>query len=91
MKRHPNNMNKTQLKELVFAMSWAALDLAQHLWFTADFLDNKSKKKAYEKATQMAYDITKMPYEKIEKSNIDVSFYGDTGLEKLSSFTERKK
>ena len=83
MKKHPNNMSKEELKELVFAMGWAALDLAQHLDFTIKALDGENKEKALYKATKMAYDITEMPYKKLQpKSNIDISYFGETGLEK---------
>jgi len=83
MERHPNNMSKEELKELVFAMGWAALDLGQHLNFTMEFLDGGNKEKALNKSIMMAYNITKMPYEELPlKSNIDISYFGKNGLEK---------
>ena len=84
MKKHPNNMSKEELKELVFAMVWAALDLGQHLAFTINFLDGENKEKALKKATKMAYDIIEMPYKELPpKSNIDISYFGENGLEKF--------
>ena len=83
MKKHPNNVSKEELKELVFAMGWAALDLGQHLDFTMKFLDGENKEKAFYKAIKMAYEITEMPYKELPpKSNIDISYFGETGLEK---------
>ena len=83
MEKHPNNMSKEELKELVFAMVWAALDLGQHLNFTMKFLDGENKEKALYKAIKMAYEITEMPYKELPpKSYIDISYFGETGLEK---------
>jgi len=84
MERHPNNMSKEELRELVFAMEWAIIDLARYLNYTVRFSDGKNKEKALYKAIKMAYDITDMPYKKLPpKSNIDISYFGENGLEKF--------
>jgi hypothetical protein len=58
-------MDEVQLRELVFAMRWAALDLAQHLDFTNKLLSppadedpiDPRRRKAYEQARDMAYAL----------------------------------
>jgi len=45
------------LRELVFTLSYAALDLAQHLSFTNDMLAEEFRPNAYKQAESMAYAI----------------------------------
>lgn len=82
--KHLNDMDREELRDLVSAMSWAALDLKQHLQFTIDMLKDEYKENAYKKACKMAYDICQMPYQEPKpKSNFDISLFGEDGLTKL--------
>lgn len=88
LKLHPNNMSRDELRELVGAMSYAALDLGQHLKFTNDALKIQYRKEAFHRATQMAYDISYMPYEDElpKQSNFEIAFFGAKGL--ITDFDE---
>lgn len=55
--KHPNNMSKKELRELVSAMGWDALNLAQHLTSANNWLKEEYKEKAYRQAAKMAYEI----------------------------------
>ncbi len=79
---HPNAMLPEELRELVWDMANAALDLAQHLRFTHEMLRDDLKNGAYEKAIRMAYDIVKMPDSDYKKRDprCDVVFFGAEGL-----------
>ena len=79
---HPNCMLPEELRELVWDMANAALDLAQHLSFTHEMLREDLRDGAYEKAIKMAYDIVKMPDGDYKKRDprCDVVFFGAEGL-----------
>ncbi len=79
---HPNEMLPEELRELVWDMANAALDLAQHLSFTHECLRDDLKEGAYVKAIRMAYDIVKMPDSDYKKRDprCDVVFFGAEGL-----------
>lgn len=62
---HPNDMTREQLREVVFAMGWMALDLAQHLNFAnLQFQEGGCKgpedddAESYIAAERMAYAIS---------------------------------
>lgn len=54
--KEPADMTREELLELVFSMSWSALNLAQHLSAT-QHLRVQYRREAYQKAVQMAYDL----------------------------------
>ncbi|MEW6016440.1 MAG: hypothetical protein AB1760_00035 [Pseudomonadota bacterium] len=62
MAKHPNDMNREELRELVSAMGSLALDLAQHLRFSCEVLKPEYQAEAYARATQMAYDLAFYAY-----------------------------
>lgn len=78
--KHPNDMNKEELRDLVRTMSSMALDLAQHLCFTNDCLKVQYRKDAYKRAEQMAYQLTyAWEYEQPE-GNMDIAIFNSNGL-----------
>jgi len=82
--KHPNNMTKEELRELISDMSWRALDLAQHLDWTIDCLRVQYRRGAYERARSMAHEISDMPYRNYEKSSGSVILFGAQGLTDVS-------
>lgn len=87
MAKHPNDMSREELRELVSAMGWLALDLAQHLCYS-EGLKPEYKDEAYKKATGMAYHLVNLQFNfnGVEKSKADITVFGADGLEKVSSF-----
>jgi len=84
--KHPKDMNEGELRELVFAMSQAALDLSQHLNFTNDWLKDEYKQNAYKRAEDMAGAICQMPYRDAKPDNkFQVVLFGENGLERLDT------
>ena len=80
--KHPDDMTREELITLVFAMSWAALDLAQHLYFTTKMLKEEYRKEAYKKATRMAYELVFLwEVEPDENKNSGILIFGKNGLE----------
>lgn len=80
MNKHPNDMTWQELRKLVSDMSFAALDLSQHLHFTNEFLKDEYKAAAYKKAVDMANRICNMPYEDIKYGGTGVVMFGKEGL-----------
>jgi hypothetical protein len=86
MSKHPNDMTREELRELVSAMSWAALDLAQHLNFTNDWLKPEFREQAYKRGEQMAYELSHMPYAEDRPegdSKFNVVVFGEDGLTRI--------
>lgn len=84
MNRHPNDMSREELRELVSAMSWAALDLSQHLNFTNACLRDDMRQAAYVRAEQMAGEICNMPYtETPPDDGSGICVFGVMGLERI--------
>lgn len=81
---HPNDMSWQQLRDLVSDMSYAALDLRQHLDFTVNWLKDEYKEAAYSRAIQMAGEIEMMPYQEREQRDrtFDIVIFGKDGLTK---------
>ena len=78
--KHPNDMTREELRDLVWSMSSMALDLAQHLNWTNDCLKIQYRKEAYKRAEEMAYEITRAwEYEQLE-GNMDIAVFGSNGL-----------
>jgi len=68
--RHPNDLSRVALRELVGDMSWMLLDLAQHLNFMNLQFEPGGRKgpldedaPGYKEAERMAYSIGSFPYE----------------------------
>jgi len=82
MGKHYRNMNAEELRELVFAMGWAALDLAQHLHFTTHCLKPEFQGDAYERACVMAYELADMPFnfEPTPPKQCQIAIFGENGL-----------
>ena len=81
MAKHPNDMTWQELRDLVSAMSWAALDLSQHLNFTNEMLKEEYKANAYKRAESMAGAICSMPYkDHAPPGQIDMVIFGADGL-----------
>ena len=78
--KHPNDMTKEELRDLVFAMSSMALDLAQHLDWTTNCLRVQYKKDAYRRAIKMAREICYAWEYLHEKGNCEVAIFGSDGL-----------
>ena len=80
---HPNQMSKEELLALVHDMGTLALDLAQHLDFTAH-LKPDAQENAYRRAVQMAYDLCNYPYagERLWRSSnrMEIAVFGKNGL-----------
>ncbi len=83
MGKLPNDMTREELRELVWAMSSLALDLAQHLRFTCEGLRPEYREEAYGRATQMAYDLAFYPYaeNRPEVSPNCIMVLGENGIE----------
>jgi hypothetical protein len=67
---HPNDLSREALRELVGALSWMALDLAQHLNFANLQYQEGGRKgpedddaQGYIAAERMAYAISGFPYD----------------------------
>lgn len=90
MDKHPRDMTRDELLEIVFGMSWAALDLSQHLRFTNDMLREELRPAAYKRAAQMAGEICQMPYTPHAPRNetFDVVLFGENALERIDPFGE---
>ena len=56
-RKHPRDMTRDELIQFADDMTWAALDLAQHLSCTNDLLREEHRPDAYKRAEQMAYAI----------------------------------
>lgn len=81
--KHPNDMTREELHDLVWQMSSAALDLAQHLCFVED-LKPEYQENAYKRATEMAYRLVYLWENKQDEDpNCHVLLFGENGLEKL--------
>jgi hypothetical protein len=79
--KHPNDMDKEELRELVWQMSSWALDLAQHLDFTLNALKVQYRKEAYERAIQMAWQICyAWEHEPDRQGNMEIAYFGENGL-----------
>ncbi len=93
MKKHPNDMDREELRDLVRAMSWQALDLAQNLYFIDTGLKEEYSDQAFKSAIKQAYELSNLPYstDDIVESNIDVAVFGPNGIEKPFSSFNRKK
>lgn len=90
--KHPNDMSEQELRQLVFSMGWAALDLAQHLRFCVN-LKPKYRKQADENAIAMAYKLTQMPYyssDSFVDRVLDISIFGENGLSKIEGYREKR-
>ncbi len=93
MKKHPNDMDREELRKLVSAMSWQALDLAQNLNFIGHMLKEEYKEQAFESAIKQAYNLSNLPYttDDLVESRIDIAVFGQNGMEKPFSFWNREK
>ena len=83
MSKRYDEMNLEELKELASEMSYYALDLAQHLFFTKEMLAEEYKEKAYDKATKMAYNLAFCIFggEDYPIDSSDLCVFGENGLE----------
>ena len=81
-RKHPNDLTADELRELVWEMSLAALDLAQHLAFTNDMLKAEYREEAYKTAERRAYELC---YLTCQDPSIPltqgIAFFGEHGLE----------
>lgn len=94
MKKHPNDMNWQELRDLISAMSWQALDLAQNLHFIDTAMDEGLyKNQAFKSAIKQAYELSNLPYttDDLIESRMDIAVFGQNGIEKPFSFWNRKK
>jgi hypothetical protein len=88
MSKHPKDMSREELREVVSAMSWAALDLAQHLNFTNEMLKPEFREEAYKRAERMAGELSSLPYAfdpaaQPNNDKFNVVVLGANGLERL--------
>lgn len=82
--KHPNDMTRDELREIVSDMSWMALDLAQHLNFSNEALKEEYREEAYQRAEKMAYELSHYPYHGPDPeapASPGVAVFGETGLE----------
>ena len=80
--KHPQDMTREELLNLVFQFSLTALDLAQHLSFSED-LKPEYKDNAYKRATEMAYKLVYLwENEQNSDSKFNILFFGKNGLER---------
>lgn len=77
MERPLEEYSKEELVELVKGMSWAALDLAQHLAVTNDLTAEALRPMAYKQAESMAYSLAAR---KFETTN-GIAVFDDLGLQ----------
>lgn len=81
--KHPLDMNANELREVLSAMAWLCLDLAQHLMFTIYMLKKEYVKDALDAATEMAFQLSEYPYSE-DRINPDakttLAIFGKKGL-----------
>jgi hypothetical protein len=84
--KHPNDMTAEELRELYWAMAWAALDLAQHLHYTTKWLKDEYKEESYKKAVGMAYDLVYFDRQQEipKRKQCNIAVFGETGLETIN-------
>ena len=81
--KHPNDMTRDELREVVSAMSWLSLDLAQNLSFIVNMLKREYVADALRGAIQQAYDLSHYPYNEDRinpKAKAQVSVFSEGGL-----------
>lgn len=80
--KHPNDMTREELRELVGDMAGMALDLAQYLRFTTEALREDLRPAAYKKAIKMAYELAFYPYngKRMERGNCEIVVFDEDGL-----------
>ena len=81
--KHPNDMTRDELREVVSAMAWLSLDLAQNLSFIVHMLKREYVAEALRGAIQQAYDLSHYPYNEARinpKAKAQVGVFGATGL-----------
>lgn len=80
--RHLDQMTVEELRELVDEMSALALDLAQHLEYSARFLKRRKRETAILKACEMAYKLYLYPHEgpRVRLSGTRVATFDADGL-----------
>lgn len=89
--KHPNDMDRDELRDVVSDLSWMALDLAQHLNFMNLQFSEGGRKgpddddaEGYTAAEQMAYAISNYPYhgpppDMPEASNVSIAMFDGKG------------
>jgi hypothetical protein len=75
-----------ELRQLVWSVSWLALDLAQHLSFATEAMDPAYRPAAYQQALALAKDLADYPVADVRdvSSTPGVAFFGERGLESWS-------
>jgi hypothetical protein len=81
--KHPSEMTREELLDLVWQMSSSALDLAQHLEST-EWLKVQYRKKCYERAIQMAWQICNAWEYERKEGNMQIAYFGGNGLEVIN-------
>jgi hypothetical protein len=85
--KHPNDMDREELRELVGDMGLMALDLAQHLAFTNDMLRPELRADAYRRAQAMAYELSAFPHHGPRDDSPrtpGIAMFGEGGLQAWS-------
>ena len=81
--KHPSEMTREELLDLVWQMSSSALDLAQHLEST-EWLKVQYRKKCYERAVKMAWQICNAWEYERKEGNMQIAYFGGNGLEVIN-------
>jgi hypothetical protein len=82
--KHPNDMDREELRELVSAMGMMALDLAQHIAFTNDMLKPELRAEAYKRGEAMAYELAHYPMDGPREDSPrtpGIAVFGEGGLQ----------